>query len=134
MKTSIADIQRVEFEARIFISLSIVLLVCLISFFGFPGVPANMVLAGKLAGLSRELSVRIGFILVAFIMILATFLRMWAGTILSSERVMSFRIRKDILASAGPYKVSRNPIYLADLLAFFGFAICLSPIGLALPV
>ena len=134
MKTIVVNIHRVEFEARIFISLSIVLIVCLVSFLGFPGVPGNMILAGEFFGLSQKLSVMAGFILVAFIMIVATFLRMWAGTVLSSERVMSFRVRKDILASTGPYKVSRNPIYLADLLAFCGFALCLSPIGFAMPV
>jgi S-adenosylmethionine-diacylglycerol 3-amino-3-carboxypropyl transferase len=134
MKTMAASIHRVEFEGRIFISLSIVLIVCLISFLGFPGVPGNMILAGHLVGLSPELSVRTGFFLVALIMIIATLLRMWAGTVLSSERVMSFRVRKDVLTSTGPYKVSRNPIYLADLIAFCGFALCLSPIGLAMPV
>jgi S-adenosylmethionine-diacylglycerol 3-amino-3-carboxypropyl transferase len=134
MKTIALSIQKVEFEGRIFISLSIVLIVCLISFLGFPGIPGNMILAGNLFGLSPELSVRTGFILVALIMVMATFLRMWAGTVLSSERVMSFRVRKDFLALSGPYQVSRNPIYLADLLAFCGFAFCLSPIGLAMPV
>ncbi|MCX6233778.1 MAG: DUF3419 family protein [Bacteroidetes bacterium] len=127
------NIHRVEFEARIFISLSIVLIVCLVSFLGFPGVPGNMILAGNLFGLSPELFVKTGFIFVALLMIIATFLRMWAGTVLSSEFVMSFRVRKDILISTGPYKVSRNPIYLADLIAFCGFALCLSPVGLAMP-
>jgi S-adenosylmethionine-diacylglycerol 3-amino-3-carboxypropyl transferase len=134
MKTSTINIQRVEFEARIFISLSIVLTVYLISFLEFPGVPGTMILIGNLFGLSPELSVRTGFILAAIIMVMATLLRMWAGTVLSSERVMSFKVRKDVLSSTGPYQISRNPIYLADLLAFFGFALCLSPIGLIMPV
>ena len=128
------NIHRVEFEGRIFISLSIVLSVCLISFLCFPEIPGNMILMGRLFGLSPEISVRTGFILAALIMIMATLLRMWAGTVLSSERVMSFRVRKDVLASAGPYQVSRNPIYLADLFAFSGFSLCLSPVGLAMPV
>ena len=134
MKTITVNIQRVEFEGRIFFSLSIVLIVCLISFIGFSGVPGNMVLVGNLFGLSPEMAVRMGFILTAMIMVVATLLRMWAGTVLSSERVMSFRVRKDTLSSTGPYQVSRNPIYLADLLAFCGFALCLSPIGIAMPV
>ena len=134
MKTIAINIQKAEFEGRIFISLSIVLSVCLISFLCFPEIPGNMILTGKLFGLSTEISVTTGFILAALIMVVTTLLRMWAGTVLSSERVMSFRVRKDVLASTGPYEVSRNPIYLADLLAFCGFALCLSPIGLAMPV
>jgi len=134
MKTLAVNIQRVEFEGRIFISLGIVLMVCLISFLGFPGIPGNMALVGNLFGLSPDLSVKAGFIIAALLMITATILRMWAGSVLSSEFVMSFKVRKEVFIHKGPYKVSRNPIYLADLIAFFGFALCLSPIGFAMPV
>ncbi len=47
---------------------------------------------------------------------------------------MSFKVKTDALLSSGPYKLVRNPIYLADLVAFTGFALCLPPIGLLLPV
>jgi S-adenosylmethionine-diacylglycerol 3-amino-3-carboxypropyl transferase len=134
MKTLALNIRRVEFESRIFISLGIVLIVCLISFLGFPGVPGNMVLVGSLAGISPDISIKAGFILVSVLMMAATALRMWAGSVLASEFVMSFKVRKEVFINKGPYKVSRNPIYLADLIAFFGFALCLSPVGFAMPV
>jgi len=134
MKTLAVNIHRVEFEGRIFISLGIVLMVYLISFLGFPGIPGNMALLGNLFGLSPDISIKTGFIIVSLLMMAATILRMWAGSVLASEFVMSFKVRKEVFINKGPYKVSRNPIYLADLIAFFGFAFCLSPVGFAMPV
>ena len=48
--------------------------------------------------------------------------------------MMRFRVQVDTLIVKGPYSIVRNPIYLADLIAFFGFALCLPHIGLLLPV
>lgn len=47
---------------------------------------------------------------------------------------MAFPVQNDVLIIRGPYRIIRNPIYLADLIAFFGFAFILTPIGLLLPV
>jgi S-adenosylmethionine-diacylglycerol 3-amino-3-carboxypropyl transferase len=47
--------------------------------------------------------------------------------------MMSFEVKTDALLSSGPYQLVRNPIYLADLIAFTGFALGLPPIGLLLP-
>ena len=47
---------------------------------------------------------------------------------------MSFEVKTDALLSSGPYEIVRNPIYLADLIAFTGFALGLPPVGLLLPV
>lgn len=125
---------RIEFEVRIFISFGIVVIVCLVNFALFPKLPGNMELLGRLFGWTEEFSTSAGFVFVSFLMVLSTLLRMWAGTVLSSPRVMSFKIQKDVLSREGPYRISRNPIYLADLIAFCGFALCLSPVGLVLPV
>jgi hypothetical protein len=67
-------------------------------------------------------------------MVIASLLRMWAGSALSSQRMMAFRVQNDELITAGPYRFVRHPIYLADFIAFFGFALCLRPIGFLLPV
>jgi S-adenosylmethionine-diacylglycerol 3-amino-3-carboxypropyl transferase len=64
----------------------------------------------------------------------ASFLRIWSGSVLTSKRMMSFAVKTDELLSAGPYRLVRNPIYLADLVAFCGFTLCLPPVGLLLPV
>lgn len=126
--------KKFEFESRIFFSLTIVTVLVLLSAFLFKGDPTNMQIIGHWIGLSEETSVRTGFYLIAAIILLASLLRMWAGSILSSDTVMSFRIQKSVLHLSGPYVLSRNPIYLADLIAFGAFTLALKPIGLLMPV
>lgn len=93
-----------------------------------------MVTLGRWLGLPDGTSLKAGYGLVASIVGMATLLRMWAGSVLSSPRVMSFEIRKEVLTIQGPYLLTRNPIYLADLVCFCSFVFCLPPVGFALPV
>ncbi len=134
MNINIKKIRKFEFESRIFISFAIVLFICVLSFTVFEHIPANSVFIGKCFGLSAEDSLTLGYLMTAFIMVCASFIRIWAGSILSSQRMMAFHVQVDTMVIKGPYLVSRNPIYLADLMAFFGFALCLPFIGLLLPV
>jgi S-adenosylmethionine-diacylglycerol 3-amino-3-carboxypropyl transferase len=134
MRALLRQIQQQEFEARVFISLSIVLAVCILSYALFDGSSAIVVLIGRLLGVPQGPSLSAGFLLAALLMAGASLLRMWAGSILSSERVMSFRVQKDKLLTRGPYQFVRNPIYLADLIAMCGFALCLPPPGALLPL
>lgn len=128
------QLQRFEFENRVWISLGDVIMVALLSFLCFPHIPSNMVLIGNMLGMPASLSVPVGFSLVAFIVLCATILRMWGGTVLSSPLVMSFKLQKEELIIKGPFIVSRNPIYLADFFAFCAFALCFTPIGVLLPI
>lgn len=123
-----------EFEARIFISFSIILVICLLSFLAYPGTADNILIIGNWFGLAPDWAQFIGYLFVALLMVVASFIRMWAGSILSSQRMMSFRVRKDKLTMQGPYVLVRNPIYLADLIAYCGFALCLKPVALAMPI
>jgi len=100
---------------------------------GSPGAPSLLVLIGNALDFAPATSLRVGYLLVAGIMVLASGLRMWAGSVLTSGRMMAFSIQTDALALGGPYRLVRNPIYLADLVAFCGFTLCLPPVGLALP-
>lgn len=127
-------LQKVEFEARIFVSLSMVLIISLLSFLAFPSAAYNITIAGRWFGWEPGESLSAGYLMIALLMSGASLLRMWAGSLLTSERVMSFKVQHDRFMHAGPYLLVRNPIYLADYIAFFGFALCLKPVGLLLPV
>jgi len=131
---TVCMLQKAEFEARIFISLSVVMVISLLSFLCFPSTPMIMVISGNWFGWSSELSMRIGYLFVALLMLMASLLRISAGSTLTSVKVMSFKVRLDKLVDSGPYILVRNPIYLADFIAFIGFTLCLKPIGLLLPI
>jgi S-adenosylmethionine-diacylglycerol 3-amino-3-carboxypropyl transferase len=59
---------------------------------------------------------------------------MWAGSILSSQTVMSFKVQTATLQIHGPYYLVRNPIYLSDLTAIICFSFCLPLPALLMPV
>lgn len=126
--------QKFEFEYRIFVSFSLVILISALSFTVFAGRPINAVALGGLLGVPAPASRALGYLAVTLFMLAASFLRIWSGSLLTSRRMMSFPVRTDALLSSGPYELVRNPIYLADLVAFTGFTLCLPPIGLLLPV
>ena len=134
MKSISPHIRRLEFESRIFISLSVVIIISLLSFLIFRGGITCIELLGSWLGLSAESSIRYGYFLVAFVVIFASMVRMWAGSILSSKTVMAFKIQNSRFLVSGPYNFVRNPIYFADLLAFSALSVCLTPIGLLIPV
>ena len=133
MKNLNMKIKKIEFEIRIFISFSIVILICALSFSVFSEYPENVVVIGKLAGLSAQTSLSLGFLMAALITAVASVLRMWSGSVLTSKRMMAFPVQDDSLLVIGPYLIVRNPIYLADLIAFSGFVLCLPFIGVLLP-
>ena len=134
MSALLIKVQRVEFEARIFISFGLVIMVCVVSFGAFAGSPTNAVLLGRAFGLPAGTSASVGYLAASLFMAAASLLRIWSGSVLTSRRMMSFRVRVDKLCFSGPYLLVRNPIYLADLIAFTGFALCLPPVGMALPI
>lgn len=134
METFTNKLHRWEFEARIFVSFAIVILVCGLSFALFPHSPSTLVLAGRLFGLSEGTVLTFGYAMIAALMGVVSALRMWAGSALTARRVMAFRIQADTLQTGGPYRFVRNPIYLADFAAMCAFALCLPPAGLLMPL
>jgi len=134
MQALLQNLQKFEFEARIFISLGIVAFVCGLSLGFFVHAPAFIVLVGVIARISEEAAQSIGFALVAIIMAGVSIFRMWAGSQLTPKRVMAFKVQVDELRTTGPYRLVRNPIYLADFLALCSIATCLPVIGMLIPV
>ncbi len=134
MKKIFENLLIIEFEYRIFISLGIVLLVCTIIRLFFQHSPSLIVIIGSTIKLSVNASLAGGYALVGLIVGSASLMRMWAGSVLSSHRIMAFKIQTDSLLSHGPYRLARNPIYLADLIAICGFALCFPPAGVLMPI
>ncbi len=134
MKISLETIRQKEFELRIFVSFTIVLVICALSFTVFRQSPLSGAQMGRLIGLSASQEVTFAYLVAALFMIPASLLRMWAGSFLTSRRMMRFAVQNDGLVTGGPYRLVRNPIYLADLIAFVGFALVLPPVGLLMPL
>jgi S-adenosylmethionine-diacylglycerol 3-amino-3-carboxypropyl transferase len=127
-------LQRAHYEGRVAISLAIVACAGLLSFGVFFDAKPTLTYPASAFGIGSDAAVRFGFLILVLPIALVSLLRMWAGSALTSERVMSSNVRLDSLVDSGPYALVRNPIYLADLVAMCVFALCLPPVGLALPV
>ena len=134
MKPNFSNLRRFHFEARMFISMNIVLVVCLL----FAGADTTsdplFAAVGWITGLAHSQVVTLAYLTAALAMLIGTILRMWAGSQLNSDRVMSFPVQADRLITSGPYRIVRNPIYLADLIAISGAGIPLGLPGLLLPI
>lgn len=123
-----------QFNARIFISFTIVAVVALLAFGVLPSQPALCSAFGVAAGWGWHGAWIIGCIAAMLLLAVASFLRIWAGGVLTAQRMMAFPVQTDAFICSGPYRMTRNPIYLADLIAMSAFAIMLPPIGVLLPV
>lgn len=133
MKRSKDSLLKSEFEFRIFISLSIVLLTCLISFgFFYESAPLYRQILQETT--LNSISPFSAYLFASVVMGFISLLRMWSGSVLSSEIVMTFRVRTDLFSKEGPYQLVRNPIYLADWIAILVFSLFLPPVGLMMPV
>ena len=134
MKPFFIRIRKTWFEVRIFISLSIVVIISSLSFLLFKNTPTTIEITGGWFGLLEMTSIRYGFVIIAFFVLIASLVRMWAGIILTSKTVMAFKVQNSSLMISGPYNFVRNPIYFADLIAFTALSFCLKPIGLLIPI
>lgn len=123
-----------EFEGRILVSLGIAAAVMGLSYRVFPNEPSTLELMGSMVGWAPRAALRVGYGLLALLFGLCSLVRMWAGSLLTPDRVMSFEIQTDLFSREGPYRVVRNPIYWADLSALTLIAACLPWPALAMPV
>lgn len=132
MENIFERIRRIEFEARIFVSFSIVIFVCVISF--NDSSISLLEKSGNLFGLNNHSSLIIGYSFLAVFFLFISLFRMWSGGLLTPVRVMRFKVQTDALIKNGPYSLVRNPIYLCDWLAICGISLCFPWKGILLPI
>ena len=125
---------RIEFEGRILVSFGIVAMVTALSYGVLPDGPSALELIGSASGRAPRDALRCGYLCLAFLFGLCSVIRMWAGSLLTPGRVMSFAIQTDLFSRQGPYRVVRNPIYFSDLTALTLVAACLPWPALVMPV
>lgn len=116
------------FTYRLFLSLCIALVSCLAA---YGCMNDQRSVTEHLVG---PIGVTVSFVTACGLCAVASILRMSAGTVLRSSRVMSFPVRPERLILDPPYTLVRNPVYLSDLIAAAGFALCMPPAGLLFPI
>jgi protein-S-isoprenylcysteine O-methyltransferase Ste14 len=70
--------------------------------------------------LSPENCIRVLFLVGAFIVTLGGFIRAWGAAYLRAEVVQDSSVRTERLVADGPFRHTRNPLYLGLLIGVFG--------------
>lgn len=134
MKLKKDFLKRIEFENRIFFSFGIVILVVVCSYTFFRNFPRTSEIPFLLFGIDAKYSSHFGYSAAVAAVLFGSLIRMWAGSILTSSRMMSFKVKPEKLITCGPYSIVRNPIYLADMIALSGLTFILPASGLLMPL
>ena len=70
--------------------------------------------------LSLRSSIRLVFLIGAFVVALGGLIRAWGAAYLRAEVVQDSSVRTERLVADGPFRYSRNPLYLGLLIGIFG--------------
>jgi protein-S-isoprenylcysteine O-methyltransferase Ste14 len=87
------------------------------------GVVLAMSLRSHIAVLQRlspQTSARVIFLIGAFVVALGGFIRAWGAAYLRAEVVHDSAVRTERLVADGPFRYTRNPLYLGLLIGVFG--------------
>ena len=87
------------------------------------GVMLGKVLRSHIALLQKigpQASIRVIFLLGAFVVVLGGIVRAWGGAYLRAEVVQDSSLRTERLVADGPFRYTRNPLYLGLLIGVFG--------------
>ena len=109
MTMLLSKLWKIEFEGRIFVSFTIAATVMGLSYRIFPDEPSALELMGSVVGLVPRDTLRLGYVCLALLFGLCSVVRMWAGSLLTPGRVMSFQIQTDLFSRAGPLSADAKP-------------------------
>jgi protein-S-isoprenylcysteine O-methyltransferase Ste14 len=97
---------------------------------------SGVVLAGSLNSriaflqtFNPQTSIRVLFLVGAFIVTLGGLIRAWGGAYLRAEVVQDSSVRTERLVADGPFRHTRNPLYLGLLVGVFGAGLLCSRTG-----
>jgi protein-S-isoprenylcysteine O-methyltransferase Ste14 len=79
--------------------------------------------------LSPQSSIRLVFLIGAFVVALGGLIRAWGAAYLRAEVVHDSRVRTERLVADGPFHYTRNPLYLGLLIGVFGAGLLCSRTG-----
>ena len=96
---------------------SIFALIFLAGFLAGRGAPGYIAAGARLGAAGVP-----GMAALALVLMLAAYaLRVWGSGYLNAETVWELDVRTDALITAGPFRFTRNPLYLGNLLMALGF-------------
>jgi len=128
-----------EFRNRTWLFLAIF---CIgLSFYWLDPHNSGEVIGGWLSGrvsflpLNRQQTVVRGIFLVAALVVgIGALIRTWAGAYVRANVLQDSKVRTEKLVADGPFRYTRNPLYLGILMGVFGAGVMCSPIGWAVQV
>jgi protein-S-isoprenylcysteine O-methyltransferase Ste14 len=128
-----------EFRNRTWLFLAIF---CIgLSFYWFDPHNSGDVIAGWLRErvailhLNRQRAIVRGiFLVAAFVVGVGAMIRTWAGAYIRANVLQDSKVRTEKLVADGPFRYTRNPLYLGILIGVFGAGVMCSPVGWAVQV
>jgi hypothetical protein len=78
--------------------------------------------------------VRSIFLMGAFVVGIGAMIRTWAGAYIRANVLQDSKLRTENLVADGPFRYTRNPLYLGTLIGVFGAGVMCSPVGWAVQV
>lgn len=78
---------------------------------------------------SPQSAVRFIFVTGGFVVGIGGMIRAWGGAFLRAEVLQDSRVRTERLLADGPFRYTRNPLYLGVLIGVFGAGVMCSPVG-----
>jgi len=94
-------------------------------------------LRGRVAFLYRnrqQTIVRGIFLMAALIVGIGAMIRTWAGAYIRANVLQDAKVRTEKLVADGPFRYTRNPLYLGILIGVFGAGVMCSPVGWAVQI
>src|ERR1700734_3277407 len=84
---------------------------------------------GAAQGMNANLVARLLFAFATGLLVVAALFRTWASSYLNSSVVYASEVKTASLVADGPYRLTRNPLYFANMLLATGMGALMSRIG-----